>query len=512
MNVGTTIESTGGLSTGPLRGALFLAIAGQLLVVAASFGVLGPLAMIAAILLAAAVARPAIRRPSPLLLAFVPLLVLAAYPPIAFDETLYHLPYIRAIAESGALTIHDDIRFGIFPMIQELLAVPLFAAFGATATHFLSAAEVMLLGALLLVWPRRQTAGWLAAAIVLGNPAMLLMGSITYVEAGLTLFIAAGFFCLDRRDDLRGALFLAGFFLGTAAGVKYLGWFFAAAGLLSVGRGCARYLAGVAIGALPMTARLFAVTGNPLHPYFGDSAWADAGVPAAADASTHLLRLARLFHDITFAREHVNFQPPYTPLFAIALLVAVFAARKRRLGLVCLAYLIAFIVAMPHDSRYLLPLVPLAAVPAAEWLAERVSRHALRIAAIVAALPLVLYPTYWIARRGLPPVAAEARRAFQRAHVPALRALERKGEGRVVVCGAEHLKWFGGDALLGDHFGPYTYSKIFEQTELAALAPPWIVVSRAQCPGEWRARVAASYELVYADGEAELWEKLKIEN
>src|SRR5688500_2180666 len=44
----------------------------------------------------------------------VPLFLLALYPPIAFDETLYHLPFVRGFALEGGLRFLPDVRFPVF--------------------------------------------------------------------------------------------------------------------------------------------------------------------------------------------------------------------------------------------------------------------------------------------------------------------------------------------------------------------------------------------------------------
>jgi hypothetical protein len=489
----TTESNTGSLS---LRATVLLAMAGQTLVILGSFGWINAWTALVVVLATAIAMRRIVWRWW--YLAFLPMIALASYPPIAFDETLYHLPYIDSIARSGAIVLRPDIRFEIFPLLHELLALPAYWIGGATATHFVSLLQLMILTALVLAWPKRRHAGWLAAAIVAGNPPLLYVSAVAYVDVALTLFVAAAFFCLERDDER--AVFLAGFLLGTAAAVKYMGFFFIAAGLLFVRRHSLRYIFGAALGVLPMTLRIFALTGNPLHPYFSGSDWANLG---ARDQSMleRAERLLRLPYDITFAREHVNFQPPYTPLFVVALIIAVFFARKWRLGAICLTYFFAFVALFPADSRYLLPLVPLVAVPAADFLAARFD---VRKLASVAALPLVLYPVSLMVRIGPPPLTAEGRHAFLRGHWRGLAALDHAGQGKVFVCGAEELKYFGGDRVVGDHRGRYGFQTIFARG-LEHLDANWILVDKRNCNAAWREQVAAHGERVYEDAESELW-------
>ncbi|MFL6292475.1 MAG: hypothetical protein ACJ759_16400, partial [Thermoanaerobaculia bacterium] len=55
------------------------------------------------------------------LLAVAPVFVLALYPPTGFDETLYHLPFARAFAETGAVPFLPELRVPVFPPLNELL-------------------------------------------------------------------------------------------------------------------------------------------------------------------------------------------------------------------------------------------------------------------------------------------------------------------------------------------------------------------------------------------------------
>src|SRR5215212_5165681 len=88
-------------------------------------------------------------------LLLLPLIALALYPPIAFDETLYHLPFVQGIARDGAIRWHSDLRFPVFPILHELLCVPAFLLGGGIATHFVALIELILLAVLLLRWGNR---------------------------------------------------------------------------------------------------------------------------------------------------------------------------------------------------------------------------------------------------------------------------------------------------------------------------------------------------------------------
>jgi hypothetical protein len=503
---------------------LALAIGGELLVLLGIARALRPpvLVVIGIAAVAAFVALARGTRPATwlfVLLAASPLFVLALYPPIAFDETLYHLPHLRAIAASGAIGFRPLLRFPLFPQLQELLCLVPFAALGDVAPHFVTVAELLLLGALVAAWPRQREAGLLAAALSLGHPIVVQLGTVTYVEIALTLFVAAGFFCLDReRPAAAGLLFAA------ACSVKYLAWYFAAAGFAFVllfavrrVRATSLFLSAFAAGILPTYGLLVATTHNPFFPFlprlFGATPWALTNPRPAAP----LVGALRVWWDITFDRGRVNWQPPYSPLFAIALWIAIVAAfRDRRAAFVAaisIGYALLFPF-LPQDSRYLLPLLPLVSVTAATWIAARMSREATLALAIVAIVPAFAYAGYRIVRQGAPPLRASARRDYLEAHVPEFRALEHRGSGRVLVCGGEQLQDYGRGSLVGDVIGVFPEPRIFGASgtpaelaaQLRALRVSELLVSRRGCRQEWQ-RLAAppSFELAYADGGALLW-------
>lgn len=507
-----------------LRAVMGMAIAGQLFALLGTIGALRPwsLWIFAASVIAATVTpwarrldRRQLARGSAVALFTFPLFLLALYPPLAFDETLYHLPFVRALGRSGAIGFLAEHRLPVFPQLQELLCVPAFLLAGDTATHLVALAEVLILTGLMIAWPRQRLTGLLAAALVLGNPIVIQMATITYNEAALMLFVAAGFYCLDRNP------IAAGFLLGTACSVKYLGCYFAVAGLaylLLFGANRRRtiplFLGALAAGVLPMYGRIVALTGNPFFPFlpslFGASPWALPATPRTAN-------VLRLFWDITFARERVNFQPPYSPLFAVAMLITFIAAiRDRRatfLAAVCVGY-IAIFTFLPQDSRYLLPLLPLVAMAAASAVAPLVRKNVMIALSLLAIAPGIAYAGYRLVRLGPLPVTSAQRQQYLEAHIPEYRALEHRGPGRIYVCGAEQLKYFGGDDLLGDVAGPFAYDTIIGKSEdaehlwhtLTQSNIRYILISRAHCPTAWqRLPSTPRFEQVYADDGAVLW-------
>ena len=511
-----------------LRAAMGLAVAGQLFAILGIIGALRPwllwtfttialLGLVAPTLVAPAARRLDRRRLAGASLLTLPLFLLTLYPPIAFDETLYHLSFVRTIARSGAIRFLTDARFPVFPQFHELLCVPAFLLAGDTATHLVALAEVIILAGLLIAWPQQRMTGYLAAALVLGNPIVIQIATVTYTEAALMLFVAAGFYCLDRNP------LAAGFLLGAACSTKYLGLYFAAAGfayLLLFGphrrRTIPLYLGALIAAMLPMYGRIIALTGNPVFPFipkvFGTSPWT-----LITANSGHLTSVPRLFWDITFARERVNFQPPWSPLFAVAMLITIIAATRDRratfIAAVCIAY-IAIFTFLPQDSRYLLPLLPLVAMTAATAVAPLLRRNALIAISLIAIAPGIAYAGYRLVRQGPIPIKTTQRQQYLEAHIPEYRALEHRGPGRIYAVCAEQLKYYGGDDFFGDVEGPYSNETIIGRSADAeqlwrALGQHqirYLLISRKRCPSAWQHLPAAPwFELVYEDAGAVLW-------
>ncbi|HXO26212.1 MAG TPA: glycosyltransferase family 39 protein, partial [Thermoanaerobaculia bacterium] len=207
-----------------------------------------------------------------------PFLLLALYPPIDPDPGIYHLPFARGFMESPGLPFFANLRFPIFPQLGELLFAIGLRLDGTTGAHLVEGTMALFTALLLWVWGRDtggETAGLLAAALWLGNPMVIFLGSTAHVDVGLACFVFAGLYCLERtRTDPRAAWpVLAGAFLGGAAAVKYLGLFFLAAGAAAmVLRRQRRLAAAFALAALAVTLPVYAHilhrTGNPAFPFF----------------------------------------------------------------------------------------------------------------------------------------------------------------------------------------------------------------------------------------------------
>ncbi len=485
-----------------LRIALGLALLAHLGFLLASFGQLRPGALIALIVAIHAAAfyqeRPhfAWRPWGPWglrLIALAPLFVLALYPPTAFDETMYHLPFARAFAQSGGLPPTPAIRFPVFPALGELLFAETLLLAGGTgdvATHLVALVAVTATAGLLVAWGQKAfspKAGWIAAALYLGNPIVAHLAGTAYVEPLLALFVTGALFSAwsFRNSGERSWLLLAAAFAGSAAGVKYLGLFFAAAVFVELALARRKVSAPILFAFLsflvlaPTHARIAAHTGNPIFPFlpgvFGSSAWDPVILKPIADVvgPEALLRFVRLPWDVVFHRSAVGQQPPFSPFYLLGLPLLLAGAfrdsRVRRLLAIPLVWGAVFLF-LPPDSRYLVPILPLVSLALAGSI--QIEKRALLTAVCVLVfLPGWLYAGYRIVKQGPPPTTAAERDVYLARKLPlypAVRHLDRISSVAYAF-NAEHMKYFYEGALYGDWLGPASYRRLLPLVDRPAL-------------------------------------------
>lgn len=425
------------------------------------------------------------------LAALTPLFAFALYPPTAFDETLYHLPYAKAFARSGGVPFLPDLRSPVFPQLEEILQAAVLLLAGDVATHLVQLLAALLTAALLAGWGRRlgsTAAGWLAAGLFLGNPIVTHLAGTGYVEAGLALFAAAALYSLDRwrtSQSRVGWLVLAAVFAGSAAGVKYQGLYFVGLALLG-----ALWMAterrwqslGVAVlGVLavlaPWYGRIVYYTGSPVFPFFpgiypappSPWAWEPGTLTVARSPEELLLAFLRLPWDVVFHRSALGNQPPFSPVWLLGLpllaLGFVREARMRWLLAPVAVYALIFLLALPPDARYLVPVLPLMSLALGLAVASRVSPRLAAALALVVFLPGWLYAGYRIWLQGPVPVSTQAREEYlirQLPVYPALRFLNRSQGDRYTVYAfhAENMTYFADGRFLGDWNGPARFARV----------------------------------------------------
>jgi hypothetical protein len=429
-----------------------------------------------------------------------PLVALALYPPTAFDETLYHLPFARAFARTGGVPFLPDLRVPVFPQLSELVFAEVLLLADDVTVHFVELLATAAVAALLVGWGRRisgskligskligsKLTGWLAAAIWLGNPIVVHLAGTAYLEPGLALFGTAALYAQERwrESGSRGWLALAAGFAGSAAGTKYLGLVFAGLVVLFTATAAPRgrrvrdlVLVGLVAGAVagPWYARILFYTGNPVFPFFpgwfgARTAWDTAWLQEHRSLLRRLGTFVRIPWSVVFERRDVGYQPPHSPVYLLGLpLLAAGAwrdARVRRLLGAVLAYALLFLVLLP-DARYLVAVLPAASLALALSAAPLLSRRP-RVAialAVAALLPGWLYAGYRLVQQGPVPVTAAARDRYleQRLPVwPAVRFLNRTRGSLYTVYAfhAENMVYLAEGKLLGDWNGPGRFSLV----------------------------------------------------
>jgi len=500
-----SLEFDGRLERWSFTTAIGLGVLGNAVHVLGLLGAIRPVAVLLvlaaplaiSVTLRARRARPrAHRRPHsllgglPLLLGLAPAAALALYPPTDFDATMYHLPYARAFSSLHAVAFLPSLRFPIFPQLIEMLftaALTISDDVSAQLIHFLC---LTLVAVALIAWGRRLSAGragvW-AAAAWLGSPLVLSEGASAYVDVGLALFCTLSVYAWSvwsETGDERW-LFWSAALAGFAASTKYLGLFFVfaipAATWVAKRRGglgpALRHFAVSVLVLFPFYARITAETGNPLFPFFaglfGTSEWSQPLNPGFPEGGA-----VRVFSELLLPGNLHPRRTTYSPFLLLVpplLVGAAIAERRQRPLLVLAAAFVTCCYALSRDPRYLLPVVPTCTLCAASFLdlllrrrgiPRRISEGAL---AGALAFALVLPGGAWAAHRlwrfGPLPVTAAERAAYLDERVEVHSALARLnstlGAGYTVYCfHCENAAYFAEGRFLGDHFGPYRFSRL----------------------------------------------------
>ncbi|HKD16531.1 MAG TPA: glycosyltransferase family 39 protein [Thermoanaerobaculia bacterium] len=466
----------------------------------------------------------------------------ALYPPTAFDATLYHLPMAKAYAAHGRVAPNPDLRFPVFPALNEtLFADAMLLGDDVTA----QLVETLFFGLLTLgvaAWGARAAgapAAFWASALWIANPVVVSLASVAYVDMGLAAF---GFFAVYasarwlESEDPRWAG-LAGAFAGFAAATKYSGLFFVVlvAALLALRRSRRAllvFLAAAAAAGGTSYASNALWTGNPVWPFggwlFGLRYWNSNDV-ASLDWSLRsygwgrsALDLLRLPYRLVF--EQPGAEPRVLPLLFVLFPLAVWAAIRRRElrwpAAAAAAYLV-FWFAATQQIRFLLPVVPVLSVLGASGLFAAVERTrsdwrrrwrvavTIGMATLAAAALVVVFRGVWT-NPPVPTTLSERERYLERLmSYPFYRDLNRQTRGNYAVYAFhdENMRYYCDGRHLGDWFGPNRYADVPLTTARALF--DWlrkrgvsylIVNQRARVPLPTGEDFASLFENVYTKG------------
>ena len=424
---------------------------------------------------------------------YVPLFLMPLYPPVQHDVTMYHLPYAQHFVQNHRLAFLPTLQFPVFPQLNEMLFTLALLFPGEASAQLVQFLMMLTAAVAVYTWGARlgsRRTGLWAAALWLGNPLVLFLGTSAHVDAGLALFVTLSLYAFWRwheaRDELRW-LVLAAVFGGFAAGTKYLALFF----LLVLGattivagvrqrryRWPALFVLVAATVAAPWYVRNAYYTGNPVIPFFtevfGSSEWAiersyqpdspvDDTSTSASVASgiggvllvpvrvfgtmieslspAALSRLLRLPYDLTFNRlvSYAPFSPIYFFLLPLLLFIGLRERPLRALMLFMGTYF-WFVGSHLPDPRYFVVILPVLSVASAgvldrvirlRALSSRGARLALAVVGAVAlSAPGWLYVADRIPRQGPVPVTEPQRDDYLAARLPSYPAYKLLNDAR----------------------------------------------------------------------------------
>jgi hypothetical protein len=211
-------------------------------------------------------------------------LVACLTPPVAWDSQVYHLTGPKLFIERGRITGDIDIPYLGFPSLLEMLFLAGMLLKGDIVAKLVHFTYALLTVGLLNSFARRhfQTRmSWLASAIYLSAPSIVLISTWAYVDLGLAFYTFAAFygFVVWTRVNDRHWLVLIGMLSGFCLGVKYTAVMTPLIlGLLvmweSRKRGIAAMLGDLALLwfvtaaiACPWYLKNWALSGNPFYPF-----------------------------------------------------------------------------------------------------------------------------------------------------------------------------------------------------------------------------------------------------
>lgn len=158
-------------------------------------------------------------------------------PPYDYDSLMYHLQGPRLFLEAGKIIPIPENWFTYYPstwgmlyMLGMGLGSDIFARLMHFSTLLLFIFSTYAVGKRYLPAP----GGWIAAAIIVGMPIMLIWGGFSYIDIAWSLFqfLAVSLLLIWLQDRQDKYLVLSGVMQGLALGSKYLALF--GAGILAL--------------------------------------------------------------------------------------------------------------------------------------------------------------------------------------------------------------------------------------------------------------------------------------
>lgn len=411
-----------------------------------------------------------------------PTLALPLYPPVHWDDLMYHLPHVREWVQAEQITVNEWLRYPYFPYNFNLLYVAWMTVGNELNTNMLHALAGWLI-AILIFRLIEKNFGILVAAVA---TAVWISVSqwffqTSYIDLGAALFIFSSSVSLMiwiREDDKKVRspwLLVAAFFMGLAAGTKYQAFTYLPFFMVTVlwyERRVVVWMKIVLAFLLPCFfwyLRNGLLTGNPVNPLaggiFGYFDWNQG------DYEYQLFDL-----------KNAQNWPPKELWAGLLLLFFPAAWRDKAVRWLMLLSIYAVLVWLvtSHYDRYLLPQYPVLAVLAAlalyyvgsfvlssKWknAVHSIWHESHRMAApllAVTALGLIVHawPVTYRTFAAVP-VTAQERHVYIYQHAMGFGLLLKLKldfpEEKVYQVGLEGGIFYGPKPVYGDHFGPWRY-------------------------------------------------------
>lgn len=459
----------------------------------------------------------------------IPILVLPLYPPKAFDATMYFLTSAKVYAQSHQVVLTPYLRLPLLPQLNEMFFTLALLLYDDVAAQVIQLLMLTILTAAVIAFCRRnfsKQAGWWSAAILLGNPLVLWVGSVAYLDISLMLFstMAAYTFWNWLNSRQRHWLTLSGAFCGFAASTKYPGLFFPLIlGMVTLYIAIRerRYLYPLQLAAMtfvvaaPWYIRNYYYTRNPVFPFlpqvFGYSFWSaedvngfiadmrlygvGRSVPALLLMPWHLA-----FNQDVFLSEGLHLSKLYFFALPIIVLFSIKDSRIRKIA----GFAIAFMLFWCFSSqvlRFLLPAVPIMSVAAAAsldmllgWIpfTRKWRSHWTAVAIVFALLAYGgwQYSGEALKANGPIPVSQEQRDKYLTERMPSYPAHKLLNSLRgpnytLYAMQDENMAYFVDGVYKGDYFGPARYARIWDKltdgqrlySELKSLGADYFLVN-----------------------------------
>lgn len=241
-------------------------------------------------------------------------------PPVAWDSLVYHLTGPKLYLQASGLHHNLDLPYLGFPQWGTMLFTWGMALAGPSLAQLLHFTFMLLTLFLTLAMVRRVVPdrAWFSLAVLLSAPSLVLIASWAYVE-WMTLFAAVGALWLlmaeefgaqdaerpavqvpgamgsdqrrslaanstenDTSEGVRGPILLAGVLAGLAFSAKYttiglvLGLAIVALSRRRSGRDLLQFTVAFGLTAAPYLLKNWALTGNPVYPFFLPGKYWDA--------------------------------------------------------------------------------------------------------------------------------------------------------------------------------------------------------------------------------------------